>query len=68
VIAIKIEEASAKVRFGPPLDEQEDYSLPVWAGVLPLREMPLSPIRDTLQTESISLPGYISKYSRKRSG
>jgi hypothetical protein len=47
------------------LDEQEDYSLAVWAGVLPLREMPLSPIRDNLQTESISLPGYISKYSRK---
>ena len=68
VVAVKIEEASAKVRIGPPLDEQEDYSLPVWAGVLPFREMPLSPIRDNLQTESISLPGYISKYSRKSSG
>ena len=67
VVAIKIDEASAKVRVGPPLDDQEDYSLPVWAGVLPLREMPLSPIRDNLQTESIPLPGYISQYSRKSS-
>ncbi|HEX4769228.1 MAG TPA: pyridoxamine 5'-phosphate oxidase family protein [Bryobacteraceae bacterium] len=37
VLAIPIEEASAKVRTGPPLDDEEDYSLPVWAGVVPLR-------------------------------
>ena len=68
VVAIKIDEASAKVRVGPPLDDQEDYSLPVWAGVLPLGEMPLSPVRDNLQTENIPLPVYISQYSRKSSG
>ena len=41
VVLINIDEASAKVRVGPPIDEQEDYSLPVWAGILPLQETPL---------------------------
>lgn len=36
VLAIEIEEASAKVRTGPPLDEEEDLGLPYWAGVVPL--------------------------------
>jgi nitroimidazol reductase NimA-like FMN-containing flavoprotein (pyridoxamine 5'-phosphate oxidase superfamily) len=67
VVAIKIEEASAKIRVGPPGDEPEDYSLPVWAGILPLEEMPLAPIRDEAQPETIPLPGYISGYSRKKS-
>ncbi len=42
VVSIKIEEASAKVRVGPAVDEEEDYALPVWAGVLPLQELPLA--------------------------
>jgi nitroimidazol reductase NimA-like FMN-containing flavoprotein (pyridoxamine 5'-phosphate oxidase superfamily) len=67
VVAIKIEEASAKIRVGPPGDEPEDYSLPVWVGILPLEEMPLAPIRDEAQPETIPLPGYISGYSRKKS-
>ena len=49
VVSIKIDEASAKVRMGPPVDEEEDYALPVWAGILPLQEIPLSPIHDELQ-------------------
>ena len=65
VVSIPIDEASAKVRMGPPVDEQEDYSLPVWAGVLPLQETPLTPIRDELQSEEILLPQYVSQYSRK---
>jgi uncharacterized protein len=36
VLEIAIESASAKIRTGPPLDEEEDYALPMWAGVLPL--------------------------------
>ena len=66
VVAIKIDEASAKIRVGPPLDEAEDYALPVWAGLLPLQEMPLSPIRDELQTQDVALPQYIGQYSRTR--
>jgi nitroimidazol reductase NimA-like FMN-containing flavoprotein (pyridoxamine 5'-phosphate oxidase superfamily) len=64
VVSIRIEEASAKIRTGPPADEQEDYALPVWAGILPLQEKPLAPIRDEVQSEAIPLPEYISHYSR----
>lgn len=66
VVSIKIDEASAKVRLGPPGDEAEDYSLPVWAGLLPLQELPLSPIRDEVQPETILLPDYIAGYSRTK--
>ena len=66
VVSIRIEEASAKVRVGPAVDEEEDYMLPVWAGVMPLQETPLAPIRDELQTEDVRLPEYIAGYSRKR--
>jgi nitroimidazol reductase NimA-like FMN-containing flavoprotein (pyridoxamine 5'-phosphate oxidase superfamily) len=67
VVSIKIDEASAKVRVGPPGDEPEDYSLPVWAGLLPIQQMPLTPVRDEVQSESIALPQYIAAYSRTKS-
>ncbi|HEY9528943.1 MAG TPA: pyridoxamine 5'-phosphate oxidase family protein [Anaerolineales bacterium] len=66
VVSIRIDEASAKVRVGPPVDEEEDYALPVWAGVLPLQEIPLAPLRDELQSEEVPLPGYVAGYSRRR--
>jgi nitroimidazol reductase NimA-like FMN-containing flavoprotein (pyridoxamine 5'-phosphate oxidase superfamily) len=66
VVSIRIEDASAKVRVGPPVDEEEDYALPVWAGVLPFQEKTLPPIRDELQTQDAPLPEYISGYSRRR--
>lgn len=66
VVSIRIEEASAKVRIGPPADEPEDYALPVWAGVLPLQVRALSPIRDELLSEDISVPEYVAQYSVKR--
>lgn len=66
VVSIKIEEASAKVRLGPPIDDEEDYMLPVWAGVLPLQETTLLPIHDELQSQEIGLPEYIAQYSRKK--
>jgi nitroimidazol reductase NimA-like FMN-containing flavoprotein (pyridoxamine 5'-phosphate oxidase superfamily) len=46
VLALPLSEASAKVRTGPPLDDEEDYSLPVWAGVVPLALRPLDPVPD----------------------
>ncbi len=65
VVSIKIDEASAKVRVGPPADDQEDYALPVWAGVLPLQEQALSPVRDDLLPQDVRLPDYIARYSRR---
>ena len=65
VVSIRIDDASAKVRVGPPMDEEEDYVLPVWAGVLPLQELALPPLQDELQSREISLPDSIAQYSRK---
>ena len=64
VVSIPIEAASAKVRLGPPIDDEEDYDLPVWAGVLPLQERASTPLRDERQTEEIRLPAYLTDYSR----
>jgi nitroimidazol reductase NimA-like FMN-containing flavoprotein (pyridoxamine 5'-phosphate oxidase superfamily) len=44
VLEFTIEEASAKIRKGPPLDDEADYALPVWAGVLPLKLITRDPI------------------------
>jgi uncharacterized protein len=46
VLRLPIEEASAKVRTGPPVDDEEDYALEVWAGILPLRLVPGTPLPD----------------------
>lgn len=66
VVGIRIDEASAKVRMGPPIDEDEDYDLPVWAGVLPLQETALSPLQDEVQSKEIPVPEYAAAYSRRR--
>ena len=47
VLALAIEEASAKVRTGPPLDDEEDYALPIWAGVVPIEVWPGAPMPDS---------------------
>jgi nitroimidazol reductase NimA-like FMN-containing flavoprotein (pyridoxamine 5'-phosphate oxidase superfamily) len=48
VLAMPIAEASAKIRTGPPLDDEEDYALPVWAGVIPMRLVTGEPIPDVV--------------------
>ena len=52
VLAMPITEASAKVRMGPPIDDEEDYALPIWAGVLPLRTAMGAPVADERLAES----------------
>jgi len=61
VIAFQIDTASAKIRTGDPVDEKEDYSLPVWAGVLPIRQVAGNPIPDPLMNVSIPIPESIKK-------
>jgi uncharacterized protein len=61
VLALPIDEVSAKVRRGPPGDEDEDYDLPVWAGVVPLTLAPGEPIPDDVLPEDIPIPAYIRK-------
>lgn len=67
VLAIPLEEVSAKVRTGPPLDDEEDYALPVWAGVLPLQLIPATPLPDDRLPKEIAVPDYLRTYTRKRS-
>jgi nitroimidazol reductase NimA-like FMN-containing flavoprotein (pyridoxamine 5'-phosphate oxidase superfamily) len=63
VVKIQISEASAKIRTGPPGDDDEDYDLPVWAGVIPLSLQPGKPIPDPLLKEGIDMPDYVIKYA-----
>ena len=65
VLAIPLEEVSAKVRIGPPLDDEEDYAFPVWAGVLPLDLTPQTPLPDARLLQGIEVPEYVKRYSRK---
>jgi uncharacterized protein len=60
VLALSLDEASAKVRTGPPVDDEEDYELPVWAGVLPLGTAVASPEPDPRLDPSIETPGYVA--------
>ena len=64
VLALPIEEVSAKVRTGDPKDDEEDYELPIWAGVLPLPVVPAAPIPDTRLKAGIAVPLNVAKYAR----
>jgi nitroimidazol reductase NimA-like FMN-containing flavoprotein (pyridoxamine 5'-phosphate oxidase superfamily) len=64
VLALELEEVSAKVRTGGPVDDEPDYSLPVWAGVLPLETVAKTPEPDANRRADAPLPDYLKNYSR----
>jgi nitroimidazol reductase NimA-like FMN-containing flavoprotein (pyridoxamine 5'-phosphate oxidase superfamily) len=64
VLALAMEEVSAKVRTGGPVDDEQDYELPVWAGVLPLSVTTAAPIADARLKAGIAVPENVAKYSR----
>jgi uncharacterized protein len=64
VLALPLEEVSAKVRVGPPKDDEADYALPIWAGVLPLQVTPGMPISDPRVIAGLEPPAYLRSYSR----
>jgi|ERR1051326_1427237 nitroimidazol reductase NimA-like FMN-containing flavoprotein (pyridoxamine 5'-phosphate oxidase superfamily) len=64
VLALSLNEASAKVRAGPPLDDEEDYELPIWAGVIPIRLAAGMPIPDPRLSANIPTPCYALAYQR----
>jgi nitroimidazol reductase NimA-like FMN-containing flavoprotein (pyridoxamine 5'-phosphate oxidase superfamily) len=66
VLSLPLLEVSAKVRTGPPIDDEEDYALNVWAGVLPLRMIGGEPIDDPRLPETIEPPTYTLKYRREK--
>ena len=66
VVSIAIESASAKVRTGPAADDEDDYQLPVWAGVVPIQQQALTPVSDPQLRKDIRVPPSVSNYRRTR--
>jgi uncharacterized protein len=66
VLRVPIEEFSAKVRQGPAIDDEEDYSFPTWAGVVPLEIVAGKPIDDARLLPGREVPEYARNYSRQR--
>jgi len=64
VLSLPLLEASAKIRQGPPLDDEEDYGLDVWAGVIPLGIVAGTPVNDPRLQPGIETPSYVSNYTR----
>ena len=64
VLVLPLKEVSAKVRTGPPIDDEADYELPVWAGVIPLRVVAGEPIPDPRLPNEIGPPEYVLEYER----
>ena len=64
VLALPIDEASAKVRTGPPEDFDADLALPIWAGVVPLRLVGNEPEADTHVPSGVPIPSYLAHYRR----
>lgn len=63
VVEVPIDTASAKIRSGPPLDDEEDYGLPIWAGVIPIAEASLAPVPDPRLMPGVPLPTYLAEVS-----
>jgi hypothetical protein len=59
VLSFPIEEASAKIRTGPPKDDEEDYDLNIWAGIVPLQTKRLQAVADPALKNGVNLPGYL---------
>ncbi|TML91831.1 MAG: pyridoxamine 5'-phosphate oxidase family protein [Actinobacteria bacterium] len=66
VLALALAEASAKIRTGPPLDDEADYALPVWAGELPLRTVPGVPVDDPRLAPGAAVPDHVTDWRRSR--
>jgi len=66
VLRLPLDEASAKIRTGPPGDDAEDYALPIWAGVIPITEVYGAPIPDPALEHDIPVPAHLENYERPR--
>ena len=65
VLRLDIESASAKIRTGPPGDDEEDYALPIWAGVVPISQVAGPPQTDPLLREGIPVAGSVENFIRE---
>jgi uncharacterized protein len=64
VVSVGLDEVSAKVRTGPPIEDEADRALPVWAGVLPLRPASGEPVPDGVLPAGMDLPPYLDQPAR----
>lgn len=64
ILRLALTEVSAKMRSGPVKDDEEDYALPIWAGIVPLQLQAKAPIRDERCDPAISTPPYATNYRR----
>jgi hypothetical protein len=64
ILAVPLEEASAKLRTGPPNDDEADYDRPVWAGVLPMSSVPQTPVDDPRLGHGLKPPPNVTGYRR----
>ena len=64
LVAFPLDECSAKVRTGPPKDDDEDYELPIWAGVIPLALRPGLPQPDPRLPHDVPPPSHVANYRR----
>ena len=64
VLRLPIDEASAKIRTGPPVDDEEDYAMDVWAGVLPLLTVPGPAVADPRLAAGTPVPQHVTAYRR----
>ncbi|MEM9824726.1 MAG: pyridoxamine 5'-phosphate oxidase family protein [Bacteroidota bacterium] len=66
ICEVEIESASAKIRTGPPGDDDEDYALDVWAGILPMRQVFGDLIEDPLLKDGVGVPQYLKDYKNSK--
>jgi uncharacterized protein len=62
ILVLPIDEASAKVRSGPPQDDERDAELPIWAGEIPLRTVAATPVPDPLLEAAIPMPASVQRF------
>jgi len=62
VFSMPIDEGSAKVRSGPPVDDDDDYSLPIWAGVLPISQVLQEPVPDPKNMDGLEVPTHVCDF------
>ncbi|MGV6844878.1 MAG: pyridoxamine 5'-phosphate oxidase family protein, partial [Lutibacter sp.] len=62
ILKIEIEEASAKIRKGPPIDDKDDYDLPIWAGEIPIKKTFLKPIPDQKLNENVKISSSVINF------
>jgi len=67
VLKLDIVEASAKIRTGPPADDEEDYALPIWAGTLDFAGLVATPNPDKRLQSGVAIPAHVARYRRIKS-